>query len=128
MEEKRHELLKWMIDDKMLKHFDLNALPPKYFLDVLSLVLLKSVGEIDIAEADIFLCSLMQLDDAKHLEYPRNIDQRAFRLTFLFHKVREMVKKSLEIVGLKKHAVEFMLLRTKLFYLPAFFISDIAPI
>lgn len=105
-DETRYSLLKWMTSPKLLKKANLVELPNKYFLDILAVVFLRDIEAITCEEADIFMFSFMKVEKGEtNVEYPTVIDERAFRLAFVFGKIREALYISLEIVGLKKHSV-----------------------
>lgn len=105
-DETRYSLLKWMTSPKLLKNAELAELPNKYFLDTLVVVFLKDIEAITCEEADIFMFSCIKVEKGEtNVEYPTVIDERAFRLAFVFEKIREALYISLEIVGLKKHSV-----------------------
>lgn len=104
----RYALLKWQISSRFLKEIELSVLPDAYFLDVLTLVLMVDIDAITVEEADIFLYSFLAVQKqsvSKAIDRPSTIHERAFRLAFLFGKIREYVYVCLETVGLTKHAV-----------------------
>lgn len=107
LDDDRYKLFTWMInynhDEK-----DLRAMPKAYFLDIVTIVVMAGLNVVSLEEADIFLYTFKNVVEGsipKSIEYPSTINERAFRLAFVFEKIRECVYISLEVVGMKNLAV-----------------------
>lgn len=102
----RYSLLKWMIGYKSEKN--LKEIPKAYFLDIVTIIMMQDLKIVTTDEADIFLYTFKNVVEdkiSKTIEYPKILNERAFRLAFVFQKIRECVYISLEVVGMKKYAV-----------------------
>lgn len=105
LDDDRFNLLKFIINEKILKDADLQAVPQCFFLDVLTLTAMKAVGAVSADEADVFLFTVMKVkrnEVPEDIEYPPTVDGRAFILAFAFGKFCEVVSNILETLGLFK--------------------------
>lgn len=108
-DEIRFKLLKWTIDENMLQPYDLSSLPKECFLDVLSLVFLKSKGFITTEEADMIMASINMVQKKSEicskirdsLSSLGPLNERAFRSSFLFAKIHQTIYRSVEVTGLE---------------------------
>lgn len=102
----RFKLLAWSICWRKLKNFNLQLIPPRYLIDVLSLVYLLELSVITPNEADIILLSIKNVEQGKVQVNRKNkliiLDKRAFHIAFLFTKMFTNVARSIEICGLRK--------------------------
>lgn len=104
-DELRFKLLKWMVDERKLKDCDLSTIPTNYFLDILVLVWMTGNGFITTTEADLVLLTVKRVElknIPKNYEAPQHIDRRAFCIAIFFTKFHEVLKRSLEVIGLKR--------------------------
>lgn len=112
LDDDRFNLLKFIINEKILKDADLQAVPQCFFLDVLTLTAMKAVGAVSADEADVFLFTVMKVKQnevPEDIEYPPTVDGRAFILAFAFGKFREVVSNILETLGLFKLQASWIL-------------------
>lgn len=98
----RFALLKWVISDRLFP-IDLSEIPAKYFHNVLTLYHMVEHKFIDVKEADLILMTVKyaELDlIPEDLEYTRIVDERAFRISFLFAKCYKYIGQAIRAVGL----------------------------
>lgn len=104
LDDVRFKLLKWMISDEMLESQDLTAFSKDFFLDVMVLVFMRSKGFLSVNEADLILTTLIMVENNKIPAEYRKVDvvnERAFRISFLFTKLHVTLRTSLEVTGLE---------------------------
>jgi len=101
----RMKLLKWTVDWKKLKHFDLEEIPDRYMIDVLTLVFLLRKNAITSKEADILLWTIKNAENKtipSNMLYSEHLSARGFRVAFLYTKIYTNVMRSIEVCGLKR--------------------------
>jgi hypothetical protein len=104
-DELRFKLLKWMIDERKLKDVDLAVIPKNYFLDVLVLTWMVRFEFITKTEADFFLLTIKRVETKnipENLQPPTVLNKRAFLIAHLFPWFHRMIRRCLEVTGLKK--------------------------
>lgn len=110
LDESRFRLLKWMINENLLKEIDLKELPNEYFLDLLTLAFLCFNGFITAFEAKVILITIdlgqkMDKDPRHHVPEIKllpltKFNIRGFKISFLFTKYFNLMRNSLEVTGL----------------------------
>lgn len=103
-DELRFKLLKFTINEDFLKPHDLSVIPKKYLLDVLTLVFMVTNGFIKVVEADLILFTIKQVENDQipdDLQPPTILNERAFRISFLFGKIALFLQRSMEVTGFK---------------------------
>lgn len=101
----RFKLLKWLINEKKLENFDLEAIPADFFFDILTLTWLVADGFISVVEADLILLTLKHvvLDmEPQDLQPPPVVHYRAFHIAFLYTKFHSSLRAGLQVTGLKE--------------------------
>lgn len=104
-DESRFQLLKWTVAWEHLKGFDLREIPSRYIIDVLTLVFLRQGEAITSKEADLILWTIKNVENGtivRNIQPPEVLDQRAFRVAFIYVKSFANVARSFEVCGLKK--------------------------
>jgi len=104
-------LLCWMISDNLKPHI-IQKIPPNYLVNILVLYFLIETNQLTILEADAFLLTIDEVNKgqiAKVLEYPKHLNERTTRLSFLFGDVYAHILRCLQIVGLIKYDVPLRL-------------------
>lgn len=102
-DELRFNLLKWIIDVKNLEAVDLTTIPKQYFLDVLILTYLVHKEFISSVEADLILLTIKKVENnliPNDIVVPTVLNERAFRISFLFLTLYVLFEGTLEAVGL----------------------------
>lgn len=110
LEDLRFNLFKWLICWERLGNLDLKAIPKEYFLEIMTLVIMKNHGIITTLEADIFLLTLKSAHlklCTNEIQYPEVINSKAYRIAFIFIKIRSHVIRSFQIVGLCNYSVRY---------------------
>lgn len=100
----RFMLLKFTINEDFLRPHDLSGIPKKYLLDILSLVFMVTHGFINVEEADLILFTIKQVELGQvpdDLQPPSVVNERAFRISFLFGKISLFLQRSMEVTGFK---------------------------
>lgn len=100
----RFKLLKWSINEDDRRDRGLEKIPKKYFLDVLTLMFLRRKGFISVVEADLILFTVKNVELGlipDIIKPPDVVNERAFRISFLYTKTAVSIERSLEITGLK---------------------------
>lgn len=110
--DKKWTLLKWMINaDNMLLDRDLKMIPKEYLTDILVLVYLVENKMITVEEADVILMTI-NFGNLKMIPFeivpPKILNQRAFRITFLFTKIYNHISKCLSVAGLRDFSVSLL--------------------
>lgn len=108
LDSERFKILKWLICDDLLEQHDLNKIPKGYLVDILTLVYLKHCGAITTDEADIFLISARCVEKSpipEELLYNPVLDERAFRLAFIYAQLFSEIQCALNIAGLNVMSV-----------------------
>lgn len=99
----RFELLKWSICDT-LENVNLIEIPSSYLRNVLTLYLMVKEKFIRVKEADLILLTVLNVEQNKipgDLVYPPVVDERAFKLVFLFYRTFSVIGRSIKTVGLR---------------------------
>lgn len=107
----RNNLLKWIIDWNKFKYFNIENLPENFVVDIITIIFLRQQEIISCKEADLLLWVVKNSTRyliPKFLQFPKTLDPRAFRISFLYVRMYANVERSLEVCGLSKnHAVSF---------------------
>lgn len=101
----RFKLLAWSICWQKLHNFNLRQIPPRYMIDILTLVFLVQSQIITAKEADIFLLSIKNVEQGKveiNTKSLKTLDSRAFHIAFLYTRTYTNVARSIEVCGLNK--------------------------
>lgn len=101
----RLNLLKWTISWEKLKDFDLRANPGNYMIDILTITFMAQKGIVSPVEADLLLWTVKNVENRtvpSGIKPPRALNERAFRIAFLYVKLFANVARSIEACGLKK--------------------------
>lgn len=103
----RWYLLCWMISDNLKPHI-LQKISPKYLVNILVLYFLIETNQLTILEADAFLLTVDEVNKgqiSKVLEYPKYLNERTTRISFLYGDVYAHILRCIQIVGLTKYDV-----------------------
>lgn len=106
----RWTLLEWTISDDSLGVAGLREIPKNYFLDVFTLVFLTRNGFITVLEADLILFTIKNVEQGlipADIQPPEVLNERAFRIAFLFLAIAIVLQKSIEVTGLKDSMTVF---------------------
>lgn len=102
-DELRFQLLKWTINEELLRSHDLSLIPKHRLIHVLTLAFMATNGFITSPEADLILYTIKQVELGEVpyvLKPPRCIDSHAFRISLLFSKMTPYLMGSLQVTGL----------------------------
>ena len=108
----RFNLLKWVVCWDRLGNLDLKAIPKEYLIHVLVLVVMKEHGIITTLEGDIFMLTVKSATlkmISKEIQYPEVVNSKAYRLAFIFLKLHSQLRRCLQMCGLRKYSVRFII-------------------
>lgn len=100
----RWTLLEWTICDDSFGIAGLKEVPKNYFLDIFTLVFLTRNGFISVPEADLILFTIKNVEQdliPASIQPPDVLNERAFRISFLFSKMSLILQRSMEVTGFK---------------------------
>lgn len=107
-DEIRFKLLKWTIGSLRLKNYDLSIIPPSYLQDILTLSFLRFYKLIEAFEADLILLTIKHVETdtiSEDLQVPVPINEKAFRISFIYSKFFIGVARSFQLLGLSDISV-----------------------
>lgn len=104
LDESRLKLLKWTLSET-LANVDLKDIPVPYLRNVLTLYLMIEEKFISRNEADMILLTVLNVERdtiPEKMDYPPVLNERAFRLVFLYYRIWSVVGRSIKTVGLRR--------------------------
>lgn len=102
----RFKLLKWMINEELLGPHDLDVIPKKYLMHLITLVFMTTHSFITVPEADLILFTIRQVDldlVPIDLKDPEIIDPRAYRISLQFNRLAPYMIHSFSYSGLTNY-------------------------
>lgn len=109
-DEIRFKLLKFMVGIIRLRKFDFRTFPLNYLQDILTVTFLRHHDFIDPFEADLVLLTIKHVEDKtvpENLTVPQKLNEKAFRIPFLFAKFHKFIDECFQIAGLNDFTVNF---------------------
>lgn len=102
------KMLFWIVDVEKQDDFELSAFPMSYVIDCLILFYLIKRNSLTILDARCILKTLVESRNSDELrqistEFPKNINSRALRCSFLYSKCYFILHSCLACIGMKNY-------------------------